>query len=128
MEIKGKYANGSLALKQGIVIDLQKRLYSIFTTLFGIIKFRDEPKPLPAVEYVLLFRTLYNKCQSCNIADFENDSVIQLSLVHDKNRKLIIHETDNMEQIMMMAHILADELKVSIRDAATDRRHPMWLD
>ncbi len=127
MDIKGKYANSSIALKQGIVIDLQKRIYVIITTLFGLFRFRDKPKPLPPVNYILLFRTLYNKCQSCNIADFENDSVIQLSLVYDKNKKLIVHEGYDMQYMLNLARQLSAELKVDVKDAATDRRKPRWL-
>lgn len=128
VEIRGKYANSSIALKQGIVIDLQKRIYVIFTTLFGFLKYKEVSQPLPEANYILIFRTLYNKCQSCNIADFENDSVMQLSLVHHQNKKLIVHESNDKDEIMRMAKQLAAELHIAVRDAATDRRNPKWIE
>ncbi|MGP8216102.1 MAG: hypothetical protein ACLQQ4_11095 [Bacteroidia bacterium] len=127
MEIKGEYANASLILKQGIEIDLSRNCYSIFNKLFNLFKFRESCKPLPKVDYILLFRTLYTKCQACSIKDFENSSVVQLSFVHDKNRKLIVHETYDIEYAKQLAKQLAGELKVKIKDSATDRRHPVWL-
>lgn len=127
MEIKGNYANASLALSQGIVVDLSKRCFTKFTRLFHLIKFKDACKPLPKADYVLLFKTFYNKCQSCSVQDFEDSSVVQLSIVYDKNKKLIVNESNDLEAQKQLATQLASELHVRIKDGATDRRHPHWL-
>lgn len=127
MEIKGDYANASLALKQGIVIDTGSNSYFTFNKLFHLLKFKNASRPLPKVEYILLFRTLYNKCQSCSVQDFENSSTIQLSFVYNKNQKLIVHESNDIQYMMKLAKQLAAELKVRIRDGATDRRNAKWI-
>lgn len=59
--------------------------------------------------------------------DFENASTIQLSLVYNKNRRLIIHEAKIFQDITDMAKQLAQAFNLRIRDSATDRRNPQWL-
>ena len=127
MKISGDYANSSLALKQGIVIDLSNNCFSKFNKFFFLFKIKEACKPLPKADYLLLFRTIYTKCQTHTAKEFEESSVTQLSLVYDKNKKLIVHESANIDEVKQMAALLAKELKVRIRDSATDRRKPMWV-
>lgn len=127
MKIEGKYGGSNLFWKRGITVDLSQQTFVKFERLFSVMKFKESRKPLPKVEYILLFRTLYNKCQSCAVDDFENSSTFQLSLVHDRNKKLIVHESNNVETLKSLAIQLASELKVKVRDVATDRRNPRWL-
>ena len=95
--------------------------------MFSIFNVVDTFKKLPSVDYILLFKTAYAKCEPCTLADFENSAVIQLSFVHDKNRKLIVHETKNLEEAKQLAKELAAQLGAKVRDSATDRRNPRWL-
>ncbi|WP_317900007.1 hypothetical protein [Aurantibacillus circumpalustris] len=74
-----------------------------------------------------MFRTLYAKCEPCEMEDFENNSMIQLSLVYNKNRRLIIHESKDLNEIRTTAGQLASSFNLKIRDSATDRRNPKWL-
>jgi hypothetical protein len=74
-----------------------------------------------------MFRTLYANCEPCTLEDFENTSLIQLSLVYHKNRRLIVHESKNTQEIREMAATLASAFQLRIRDAASDRKHPKWL-
>lgn len=127
MQITGKYAASSLALKQGIIIDLAEKCYTRFIKLFGIFKFKQASAPLPKVDYILLFKTLYNKCQACATDDFDNSDLVQLSFVYDGRKKLIVHESTDFTYIKQLAQQLAAELHVSIKDSATDRRNPKWL-
>jgi hypothetical protein len=127
MVISGDYANSSLALKQGIVIDLTRKCFSKFSKYFFLFKFKEACKPLPAANYLLLFRTIYTKCQTHTAEEFENQSITQLSMVYDRNKKLIVHESANMEEVKQVAIKLAGELKLRIMDSATNRRKPKWL-
>jgi hypothetical protein len=127
MKFEGRYGGRGLFLKRTIIVDLPKRCFTKIGKVFSIIRLKDASRPLPKVNYILMFKTLYNKCQSCSVNDFENDSLIQLSFVHDDNKKLIVHESGNIDEIKNLALQLAAELKVNIRDGATDRRNPKWL-
>jgi hypothetical protein len=127
MEIKGHYATSNFFMKRGIEIDLGKKCFRKIGKLFSIFKMTEACEELPEIDYILLFKTAYAKCQACTLADFENSSVVQLSFVYNKNKKLIVHETDNIESAKLLARQLSSELKLSIRDSATDRRNPKWL-
>jgi hypothetical protein len=59
--------------------------------------------------------------------DFEDSSTVQLSLVYNKNRRLIIHESPNFDEVKTMAQQLAQSFNLKIRDSATDRRNPKWV-
>lgn len=127
MLIKGRYIASNFILTQEIEVDLEKKCFSKFTVLFSFIKFRHACEPLPKVDYVLLFKTLYYKCESCRVDDVDKYGIIQLSLVHNKNRKFIVNESVDLENSKELAKQLASSLNVNIRDSATDRRHPMWI-
>lgn len=127
MEITGKYAASNFFVQQGVVVDLARKCYRKFNRLFRFLTFRERCMALPRVDYVLLFKTLYAKCEACSLEDFETSATIQLSLVHHRNRRLIIHESKNLEEMMALAGRLAKELHVKIRDSASDRRNPKWL-
>lgn len=127
MTVTGKYEASNFFVRQGITIDLTENCYSKFKKLFSFITVRERCSSLPKADYLLLFRTLYAKCESCTEEDYNNNSVYQLSLVYNKNRKLIIHETGNREEVFEMSKQLASELKLRIKDSATDRRNSKWL-
>jgi hypothetical protein len=127
MEIKGDYATSNLFVKRGIEIDLGKNSFRKINKLFHLVKLKEASEALPKINYILLFKTAYAKCEPCTLADFENSSVVQLSLVYDKNKKLIVHETDNLESAKQLARQLSNELHLNIKDSATDRRNPKWL-
>lgn len=127
MKIDGKYAASNFIVQQGLILDTDKRCYVKSRKLFGMFDISEKCKPLPKLDYVLLFRTLYAKCEECSMEDFETSSLIQLSLVYNKNRKLIVHEGKNMKESLEKARLLSDMYGLRIRDSATDRRKPKWL-
>ncbi|MDF2449743.1 MAG: hypothetical protein K0R26_2247 [Bacteroidota bacterium] len=93
----------------------------------GFIKSKSACKSLPKGDYLLLFKTSYVKCESCSVDDFESSRTFQLSLVYNKNRKLIIHESSNLKELSQWALDAAKALKLRIRDSASDRRNPKWI-
>lgn len=127
MKIEGKYASSNFLIQQGILLDTDKKCYNKTNKILNLMTFKEACKILPKTDYLLMFRTLYAKCESCNIEDFENSSIIQLSFVYNKNRKLIVHESNNFEEIKQLAAQLAEEFKLKIKDSASDRRIPKWV-
>ena len=127
MIIFGKLAASNFFYATAVSVDTERRLYRQHFRYLSLFRKSGAWRPLPDVKYVLLFRTLYAKCESCSIEDFNRSSLIQLSLVHGKNRKLIVNESSDAELIYAQAEQLAADLSVRLRDAASDRRNPRWL-
>jgi len=128
MEIVGKYAASNFLVKQGIKLDTEKKCYNKTARVFSLFNVNEGCHTLPKLDYILMFRTLYAKCEPCELDDFENASMVQLSLVYNKNRRLIVHESKNFTEIKLMAELLAKNFNLKIRDSATDRRNPKWLE
>ncbi|MDI1355655.1 MAG: hypothetical protein PSX36_12100 [bacterium] len=127
MEIKGKYAASNIIVRQGILLDLAKRCFKRSYKILSLFTFWDKCERIPKVEYVLMFKTLYAKCEPCEIEDFQDNAMVQLSLVYNRNRRLIVHESKNITEIKQLATTLANQFGTKIRDSATDRRNPKWL-
>jgi hypothetical protein len=125
--ITGNIMASSVFFRQQMQVDLEKRQYRLVKHLFGLFTIRDEWKKFGKIDYVLLFRTLYAKCETCTAEDFERSSVIQLSLVYNKNRRLIISEGSDLVEMKRTGLKIAEELKLKVRDSATDRRNPVWV-
>jgi len=127
MILKGKYAASGLIMQRGISVNTDEKWYQLSYRFFGLLNFFSKKLKLPPADYILLFRTLYAKCEPCSLEDFDDSSTIQLSLVYHKNRRLIIHEARDKKQVFEYARFLETDLKLKIRDSATDRRKPVWL-
>lgn len=124
--IIGKRAGSNFFRKMGTLINLEKGLYKIYESVFGITS--GSWKKIPKFDYILLFKTLYIKCEGCSPEDFEDDGAIyQLSLVYNKNRKLIVHESKVKDEVFTLAEKLRLFYNIKIRDAANDRRNPVWI-
>lgn len=110
------------------VVDLNGKMYKLQESLFGFLKW-GKFKPLPKIDYVLVFRTLFAKCEACGIDDIENSihSYYQVSLVHHKNRRITIQETKNKEEAFILAKKLALGLNTHLKDSASDPRKSNWL-
>lgn len=128
MVLNGHYAASNIFLKQGIKLDTKKNCFKTYRRLFSVFTFSDGCKPIPKTDYILLFKTLYAKCEACSEEDFDGSATVQLSLVYNKNRKLILHEGSDLNAMKKMAMELAAELGTRIRDSATNRRQPQWID
>lgn len=129
MTITGKYEASNFFRKRGVIIDLNNSCYKTFDKILSFIPFYSACNKIPQVEYVLVFKTMYLKCESCSVEDFQNDksSTYQLSLVYNKNRRLIVEESNNKQEIFEKARIMAEQFKVKIRDSATNRSKPEWI-
>lgn len=110
------------------IVDIDGRMYKLQESLFGFLKW-GEFKPLPKIDYVLVFRTLFAKCETCAIDEIENSihSYYQVSLVHHKNRRIPIRETKNKKEAFDLAKQLAIGLKTHLKDSASDARKGNWL-
>lgn len=109
-------------------VDFQTHTYKIQESLLGIFKWGDF-EPLPPINYILVFRNVFVKCEGCAIDEFENNpsAYFQVSMVYNNNRRIIVHETRNKEEAFNMAYTLSRELKIRIKDSATDRRQAVWI-
>ena len=54
------------------IIDIEKRAYKIQEGLLGIFKWGTY-KSLPKIDYVLVFRSLFAKCETCSLDEYENN-------------------------------------------------------
>lgn len=125
--IIGKRASSNFFRKMGTQLDLENGLYKAYESVFGMTS--GAWKKIPKFDYILLFKTLYIKCEGCSPEDFEDGhgAVYQLSLVYNKNRKLIVHESKLKDEIFLLAERLSNFYKIKIRDSASDRRNPKWI-
>ena len=128
MKVEGKYASSNFLIQQGILLDTDKKCYNKTNKVLNLLTIKEACKVLPKMNYLLMFRTLYAKCESCSVEDFENSSIVQLSFVYNKNRKLIVHESKNFEEIKLLAGQLAEEFNLRIKDSASDRRNSKWFE
>lgn len=110
------------------LIDIEGKAYKIQETVLGIFK-SGSFKPLPKIDYVLVFKNYFSKCAACSIDEEENnpDSFYQVSLVHNKTRRIVVHETKNKHEAFDMASNLGNLLTLPIKDSASNRRQSTWL-
>jgi hypothetical protein len=104
-------------------VNLQARTYKIQESLIGIFNW-GRYEQLPVIDYVLVFRQVFAKCEACAIEDYEqyDYAYFQVSLVHHKTRRIIVHETRNKEEAFEMADTLASRLNIKLKDSASDRK------
>ncbi len=127
--IAGKRSGVSNWLRQfNTFIDLDKRVFKVQESLLGIFKWGSY-EPLPKIDYVLVFKQLFAKCEACSIDDYENYdyAFYQVSIVYNKTRRIIIHETQNKDEAFTIAQSVAKGLNARLKDSATDRRKSTWL-
>ena len=110
------------------IIDPDNNRYKIQEGLVGIFKW-GKFKPLPKINYVLIFRSFFAKCETCSIDEFENNanSYFQVSLVYNKNRRIIFHETKNKTEAFEIAKNISLKLNTQIKDSVTNAKKSAWL-
>lgn len=127
--IKGKRRGISNWLRQFVTyVDLQNKMYKLQESFLGLIKW-GKFEPLPKIDYVLVFKQLFAKCETCSIDDYENNdySFYQVSLVHHKNRRIIVHETKNKDEAFNLGLTMALTLQTHLKDSASVRGQSKWL-
>ena len=125
--IIGKRASSNFFRKMGTQLDLVNGLFKVYESFLGMTS--GSWKKAPKFDYILVFKTLYIKCEGCVPEDFEDGhgAVYQVSLVYNKNRKLIIHESKNKDEVFSIVEKLKSFYQIKVKDAATDRRNPKWI-
>jgi hypothetical protein len=124
--IHGHRAGSNWLRKSGVLLDVKANRFMAYESILGLRS--GEWKPLPKPEYILVFRTVYVKCEDCNLEEFENvhRGHFQVSLIN-KQRRTIIHESKNKQEVFDMAKRLSEIYQLPIRDSATNRQKPQWL-
>lgn len=124
--IHGNRAGSNWLRKSGVLLDLNNGRVMNYESILGIRS--GEWNPLPKPEYILVFRTVYVKCEACSLEEFEkeNRGHFQVSLVA-KQRRTIIHESKNSKEVFDLAQRLSEHFHLPIRDSATNRLKPQWL-
>ena len=110
------------------IIDIDKKMYKLQEGLLGVFKW-GAFKPLPKIDYVLVFRSLFAKCEACSLEQYENNpnAYFQVSLVYNKNRRIIVEETKSKEEAFALARTVAVGLNTRLRDSASIRGQSSWL-
>lgn len=110
------------------LIDVKNHAYKLQESFLGLFKWGDF-KPLPKLDYVLIFKSVFAKCEACSIDNYDtNDhAYYQVSLVHSKNRRLIVHETKDKETAFDFALNVAKQLNLKVKDSASARGKSSWI-
>lgn len=110
-------------------VDPDKRSYKLQESFLGIFRW-GESLPLPKIDYVLVFKQLFAKCEACSIEEYENNdhSYYQVSLVHHKNRRIVVHETKDRRKAFNLGLELGNSLQTRIKDSASVRGESRWVD
>ncbi len=110
------------------LIDPDTYSYKIQETFFGIFRV-GKYKVLPRIDYVLVFRQFFTKCEACTFDENEDTNRLyyQVSLVHHKNRRIVVHETHDKSEAFSFGTILAGKFRSKLRDSASVRGANSWL-
>ncbi len=124
--IHGNRAGSNWLRKSGVLLDVKNAKVMNYESILGLRS--GEWKPLPKPEYILVFRTVYVKCEACSLEEFEkeNRGHFQVSLINHQ-RRTIIHESKSSKEVFALAQELAQIYGLPIRDSATNRQKPQWL-
>lgn len=118
------FLSGYLFLREGSEIDLDNKMYRTVYSLFGL-KF-GAWKPIPAFEYVSVFKT--NETQQVNAVSASarlKSEVILLNMFYDKNKHITFYKTNDVHDAFEVAKHFQLALGVDILDATT--REKKWL-
>jgi hypothetical protein len=108
-------------------VDTEKKEFRRIHGLLYIFRFKDKPEKLPNADYLLLFKTLYVKCETCTPEEFEKNGVYQLSIVYNKKRKFVLHVSSNKNEVFDKARMLSEIWNLKILDSASQRGKSVWL-
>jgi hypothetical protein len=126
MTFKGSLFKGILFQKY-IEVDTEKNEFRRIHGLLYLFRFKEKAEKLPKADYLLLFKTLYVKCETCTPEDFEKNGVYQLSLVYNKKRKFVLHVSSDKGEVFEKARLLSKIWNLKILDSATQRGKSTWI-
>jgi hypothetical protein len=105
------------------IVDLKDRRFMKQEIVVGLLKW-GEYEPLPRLDYVLVFKNYFSGCEACVKDEYEK-MFYQVSLVHHKNRRIIVHETKDLTEALSYARLLSERLNLSLKNASV-REKPFW--
>lgn len=119
-------AIGLIAYQSGIEVNYKDRTYRMITAM-GPQAFGSW-EPLPAIKCVSVFKTnLVSKTYGrSNASITTNQTVIQVNLATEQNKRIRLFETEEMEEAFVFAKDLAQKLDLNIWDATA--KEGKWLD
>ncbi len=103
-------------------VDPEKKLFRESESLLGIFQWGNY-KTLPKIDYVLVFRNHFAKCEACTFDEQEDSSsaYYQVSLVHHKTRRIVVQETHSLDKALQMAKSLSASLQVGLKNGVQKR-------
>ncbi len=113
-----------LFLREGSEINVSNKTYRTIHSFFGI-KYGSW-KPIPAFEYVSVFKT--SETQQVNVTSASarvKSQVILLNLFYDKNRHITFYKTQQVDDAFKVAKHFQSTLGIDILDAT--EREKKWL-
>ena len=113
-----------LLTRSGTEINLETKKYRLFFSLFGL-NFGIW-KDLPKIEYISIFKTNIVKKHQIYIASTHSKlEVIKLILFYQKNKRIEIYQTEDIDDAVNKAKFIADVLKIKVLDKTTKKA--TWL-
>lgn len=111
---------------RGIEVDLENKNFRN-VVIFGNHAFGSW-QPLPKINYVSVFKAIIASSimGRSGATVTTREKAILVNLIHDKNKRLLVYKTENVEEAFVRAKIFAEKLDVKIYDATTRKGH--WLD
>jgi len=110
----------------GIELDLTNKKYREVSWIgsMGIGKWQN----LPEAKYISVFKTLLSHSLEgrSGTTITQKNTVIQVNLIHGKNKRLKVYQTDDKEEAFEKAKIISEKLDLRILDATSRQR--VWLD
>ncbi len=112
-------ASLSLALREGIEIDVfnkrYRKLNSVFAVTFGFWK------PLPELEYVSIFKTtVKTRARVITAQAISSQVVYQINLFYNRNKHITAYQGESKEDAIVVAQNLATALELEIYDATRE--------
>jgi hypothetical protein len=110
--------------RSGTEINLENKKYRSVFSLFGLSF--GVWKDLPKIDYISVFKTKIVKKHQVYIAStYSKLEVIKLILFYQKNKRIEVYQTENIDDAFNTAKFVADILKIDILDST--KKPSVWL-
>ncbi len=119
-------AGGLLAYQNGVEVNFKERTYRMITA-FGPQGF-GAWEPLPTIKCVSIFKAnlVSSTYGRSNASITTKQTVIQVNLATEKNKRIRLFETEKIEEAFIFAKAIGQKLELNIWDAT--KREGKWLD
>lgn len=115
-----------IANSNGIELDLTNRKYRDVNWIgsYGIGQWSE----LPEIKYISVFKALMSQSLQgrSGTTVTQKNSVIQINLIHGKNKRLKVYQTEDKEEAFFKAKIISEALNLRIYDATSKDRK--WME